>query len=71
MEQMGAEVNQVGERIKVMVALKRVYKGRSLSVRVKMGVFDGIVVPLVLCRCKPWGLCTKERKRVDMMEMKS
>lgn len=54
---MGAKVNhRLCEGAKVQGALRNVWKESSLSVRAKVGVFDGAVVPSVLYMCKVWAL---------------
>lgn len=54
--------------MKVLVLLRNVWKERSLLLRAKMGVFDGLVVPFVLYGCKAWSLDRIVKKRVDVLE---
>lgn len=46
------------------------WEGRSVFVRVMMGMFDSIEVPAVSYECDSWALNSKERERVDVLEMK-
>lgn len=48
--------HRVGDGAKVLGALRSVLKDNSMSVRVKMDMFDGIVVLLEICGYLPWVL---------------
>lgn len=66
---MGAEVNDRVKQVKDLGELRNVWKERSLSFRVKMSVFDGIVAPLVPYSCQAWAL-DKNMDRMNVLELK-
>lgn len=41
---------------------------RSLSERVKMSMFEGITVPMMLYGCKAWAMDKDVWRRVDVLE---
>ena len=68
---MEGEISQrVSEGMKVFGAVRKVWEGKRMSVKAKMGMYKSIVVPTVLYGCEAWNLNKSERKRVDVMEMK-
>ena len=68
---MTTEVNhRVGEGLKVFGALKSVWKERSVGMKAKMGMYEGVVVPSMLYACETWGLSEQERKRVEVADMR-
>ena len=56
--------------MQVFGALGSVWKGKGVSVEAKVGMYESIVVPTVLYGCETWCLNARERKKVDVMEMK-
>lgn len=54
----------------ILGALRSVWKERSLSVRVKIGMFDYIVVPVVLYGCEAWAVYNKFWKSMAVLEIK-
>lgn len=54
---MEAKVNhRVDEEDKFLGAVKNVWKESLLYGRAKMDMFEGIVVPAMLCECEAWGI---------------
>ena len=51
-------------------ALRGMWKNRAVSRQAKVGMFEGIVAPAVLYGSECWVLKARERKRVDVLEMK-
>ena len=67
----GSDVRErVNQGAKVIGAMKGVWKERALSTRVKRAMYEGIVVPTVLYGAETWGLNKKERKSLDVLEMR-
>ena len=53
-----------------MGALRSVWKERSVSLQAKIGMFEGIVAPSVMYGCEAWTLNARERRKIEVMEMR-
>ena len=62
--------SRVNEGAKVSGAMNRIWKARSLSINVKRMMYERIVVPTVLYGAETWSLNVREKKRLNVMEMK-
>ena len=63
-------ISRVNEGAKVSGAMSRLWKVRSVGVNVKKMMYERIVVPTVLYGAETWGLNVREKRRLDVMEMK-
>ena len=68
--QEGEVKHRVGEGAKILGALRSVWKETSVSRQAKMGMYESIVVPTVMYGCEAWALNAKERKKLEVLEMK-
>lgn len=67
----GTEVNsRIDEGMKHLGALKSVWNRRGMTVQSKMGMYEAIISPVVLYASETWKLNAKERKKVDVFDMK-
>ena len=58
------------EAAKLLGALKGVWNKGPMSTEVKLGMYEGIMVPTVMYGSECWTLNARERKQVDVIEMK-
>ena len=63
-------ISRVNEGAKVSGAMNRIWRVRSLGVNVKRMMYERIVVPTVLYGAETWGLNVREKRRLNVMEMK-
>ena len=63
-------ISRVNEGAKVSGAMNRIWRVRSLGVNVKRMMYESIVVPTVLYGAETWGLNVREKRRLNVMEMK-
>ena len=61
---------RVGEGMRTFGAMKRMWSGRSVSLRVKRELYERIVVPTVMYGSESWGMKVEERNKLDVAEMK-
>ena len=61
---------RVGEGMKTFGAMKRMWSGRSVTVRVKRELYERIVLLTVMYGSESWGMKVKERDKLDVAEMK-
>ena len=61
---------RVGEGMRAFGAMKRVWSGRSVNVRVKRELYERVVVPTIMYGSESWGLRVEEREKLDVAEMK-
>ena len=61
---------RLGEGMRAFGAMKRVWSGRSVTVRVKRELYERVVVPTVMYGSESWGLKVEEREKLDVAEMK-
>ena len=61
--------HRIGEARKASGALQCLWKNRHMSVRVNMGMYDGIVEASLLYACETWVTNVHKRKKVDAVEM--
>ena len=61
---------RVGEGMRTFGAMKRMWNGRSVSLRVKRELYERIVVPTVMYGSESWGMKVEERSKLDVAEMK-
>ena len=61
---------RVGEGMKTFGAMKRLWNVRSVNVRAKRELYERVVVPTVMYGSEAWGLRVKERRKLDVMEMR-
>ena len=67
----GIDIQQrVNDGMKVFGAVKSMWNVRSLSMKGKRAMYQGIVVPTALYGAETWGASVRDRKRLDVMEMK-
>ena len=67
----GMDVQQrVNGGMKVFGAVKSMWKVKSLSMKGKRAMYQGIVVPTALYGAETWGASVRDRRRLDVMEMK-
>ena len=67
----GTEIShRVREGARVLGALKSIWSKRSVSREAKLGMFEGIMVPTVMYGSECWALNAREKKKVDVIEMK-
>ena len=60
---------RVGEGTKAFGALKRVWRGRGVTLGVKRELYERIVVPTVMYGFESWGMRLEERNKLDVAEM--
>ena len=60
---------RVGEGTKAFGALKRVWRGRGVTLGVKRELYERIVVPTVMYGSESWGMRLEERNKLDVAEM--
>ena len=51
-------------------AMSRVWRIRSLGINVKRMIYEGIVMPTVLYGAETWALNAREKRILNVMEMK-
>ena len=61
---------RVGEGMRTFGAMKRMWSGRSVTVRVKRELYERVVVPTVMYGSESWGMRVEERDKLDVAEMK-
>ena len=61
---------RVGEGTRTFGAMKRMWSGRSVTLRVKRELYERIVVPTVMYGSEAWGMKVEERDKLDVAEMK-
>ena len=60
---------RVGEGMKMFGAMKRMWSGRSVTVRVKE-LYERIIEPTVIYGSEAWGMKVRERDKLDVVEIK-
>ena len=60
---------RVGEGMKTFGAMKRMWSGRSVTVRVKRELYERIVGPTIIYGSESWGMKVKERDKLNVAEM--
>ena len=60
---------RVAEGMRTFGAMKRVWRGRSVTVGVKRELYERIVVPTVMYGSESWGMRVEERNKLDVAEM--
>jgi hypothetical protein len=63
--------HRINEGMKVIGALKKVWKGRQLNMRVKREMYERIVVPTVLYGHECWTMNAEMRRKLNVCEMKA
>lgn len=63
-------VHRVNEGAKVLGAVNRVVKGRSVNLDVKKCLYERVIVPTVLYGAETWGMREDERKKLNVFEMR-
>ena len=67
---MEEEVNhRITEARKAWGAMKDVWKKRHISREAKVGMYEGIIEPTLLYGCEVWMMKTRDRKRMEAVEM--
>merc|ERR1711895_362877 len=61
---------RVGGGMRAFGAMKRVWSGRSVNVRVKRELYERVVVSTIMYGSESWGLRVEERDKLDVAEMK-
>ena len=61
---------RIGQGMRTFGAMKRMWNGRSVSLRVKRELYERIVVPTVMYGSESWGMKAEERNKLDVAEMK-
>ena len=51
-------------------ALKSVMSYKGLGIKAKECLYEGVIVPMALCRAEAWGMRSAERRKVNIIEMK-
>ena len=54
-----------------MGALKSVLSNRGLGIKAKKFLYGGVIVPTALYGTEAWGMRSAERRKVNVLEMKS
>ena len=68
----GSEVNhRVKEAVEVQGAMRDMWKVRSVGMNAKRRMYESIVVPTALYGAETWAVNGRERKKLDVMEMRS
>ena len=52
-------------------ALKSVLSNRGLGIKAKKCLYEGLIVPTALYGAEAWGMRSAERRKVNVLEMKS
>ena len=52
-------------------ALKSVLSNRGLGIKAKKCLYEGVIVPTALYGAVAWGMRSAERRKVNVLEMKS
>ena len=60
---------RVNAGMEVFRTVKSMWKVKSLSMKGKRAMYQGIVVPTVLYGAETWGTSVRDRKRLDVTEM--
>ena len=64
------EKSRVNEGAQISCTMNRIWKVRSLGIGVKRMMHEKIVVPTVIYGAKTWGLNVREKRRLNVKEMK-
>ena len=62
-------VHRMNEGYIAWLALKIVLNNRGLGINVKKCLYEGVIVPTILCKAEEWGLRSAERRKVNDLEM--
>src|SRR5256885_6588068 len=62
--------HRIGEGKKAFGALEKVWRNREMSRKVKTSLYESIVVPTVIYGCEGWYLKEKEKRMIEVFEMK-
>ena len=63
-------LHRTGEGAKMLGAMRGMWRNRTVSRQAKVGMFQGIVAPAVLYGSECWALNVREKRRVDVLEMR-
>ena len=64
-------VHRMNEGYKARGALKSVLSYRGLGIKAKKCLYQGVIIPTVLYGAEAWGMRSAERKKVNILEMRS
>ena len=64
-------IHRMNERYIALGALKSVLSKRGLGMKAKKCLYEGVIVPTALYGAEAWGMRSAERRKVNVLEMKS
>ena len=64
-------VHRMNEGYRALGVLKSVLSNRGLRIKAKKCLYEGVIVPTALYGADAWGMRGAERRKVNVLEMKS
>ena len=64
-------VHRMNEGYRAWGEMKSVLSNRGLGIKAKKCLYEGVIVPTVLCGADAWGMRSAERRKVNVLEMNS